>query len=84
MMGYDDESLMLQAAKFGQLSMGGGDNFRLMTVNCFDQLLSYLRSQLSFKQVVSEKRYHEMHKISEQFTVRDKLRTYNREKVLFI
>lgn len=81
LMGYNDELLMLQAAKFGTVSMGDSESFEFMTLNCFDQLLSYLNSQILFKQLVKEKNYSRIADVIEKSTVRDRLRTYNRDKV---
>jgi len=84
MMGYDDEMLMLQAAKFGQFVMGDRDNFQFMTVNCFDQLINYIRSQIAFKQFARQRNSEKIREVIEKLTVRDRLRTYNRDKVPLI
>lgn len=82
MMGHDDEMLMVKATKFGQLAMGDQDSFQFMTINCFDQLLNYLQSQIAFKQLAKEKNLEKIREVIEKLTVRDRLRTFNRDKEL--
>jgi hypothetical protein len=56
-MGYDEELMMLNTTKFGTLSMGDSDDIQITTLNCVDQLLSYLKSQIYFKQLAREKNH---------------------------
>jgi hypothetical protein len=44
---------MINATKFGTISLDADDDFSMITRNCEDQILSYLRSQIEFKKCVT-------------------------------
>jgi hypothetical protein len=81
-MGFDEEMMMLNATKFGTLTMGELDDITFSTLNCSEQILSYIKSQICFKQLVREKNYEKIKEMMDKLSVSGKLWITNSQKVL--